>query len=173
MSDESIQNVARTIAKSKSISVYGIGSSLLAAIDFVQKFSKLGLTPFLGHDIDEMTAHIANQPTPGILLIISNSGERPILKNVLKTVPEGITTVVLTRTPKSTLAKEADLTLTYSSTSFPNKMRTSSTTSLLGQLYSIDLLYYCYFQQNYDQCALQIQNSYHKTNIINKKKSLV
>lgn len=173
MSDESIQNVARTIAKSKSISVYGIGSSLLAAIDFVQKFSKLGLTPFLGHDIDEMTAHIANQPTPGILLIISNSGERPILKNVLKTVPEGITTVVLTRTPKSTLAKEADLTLTYSSTSFPNKMRTSSTTSLLGQLYSIDLLYYCYFQQNYDRCALQIQNSYHKTNIINKKKSLV
>lgn len=173
LADETIEKTAKIIAQSKSISVYGIGTSLIAAMDFVHKFSRLGLSPFLGHDLDEVIAHVANQPTPGLFLIISNSGERPLLKNVLKTIPEGVTSVVLTRTPKSILAKEADLTLTYSSTSFPNQMNTSSTTSLLAQLYSVELLYYSYFQQNTDQSALQIQNSYLKTHHFNKKNSLV
>ncbi|BDR56126.1 MurR/RpiR family transcriptional regulator [Xylocopilactobacillus apis] len=169
LNDSTINEVVKLIDKSKSISVYGMGSSLLAASDFAQKFGRLGLTPFVGHDVDEVIAHVVNQEVPGLFIVISNSGERPLLKNLLKSIPEEIKTVVLTKTPKSSLAKCADYVLNYSATSFPNKMRTSETTSLLAQLYSIDLLYYRYFQNNFEKHFFQIQNSYEKTHGPRKK----
>ncbi|BDR58204.1 MurR/RpiR family transcriptional regulator [Xylocopilactobacillus apicola] len=155
-----ISKVVDLIIESKSISIFGIGASLLAARDFVLKFGRLGISPFLARDADEVIAHLSNQPTPGVFIVISNSGERPLLKNILKSVPPGNKTVVLTRTPKSQLAKCADYVLTYSSSGFHNPMRTSATTSLLAQLYCIDLLYYRYFQRDFERHAHQIQKSY-------------
>lgn len=155
-----IDKTVTVLQKSRSISVYGVGASLLAATDFVQKFSRLGVAPFLGRDADEVMAYNANQSHPGVLLLISNSGETPAVIKIAQAMPQSHTLILLTQAPKSTLGQLADLTLIYHPTAAPTKMRTAATTSLLAQLYVIDLVYYRYFQLHFQQNAKKIQQSY-------------
>nr|SFZ87158.1 Transcriptional regulator, RpiR family [Loigolactobacillus rennini] len=155
-----IDKTVTVLQKSRSISVYGVGASLLAATDFEQKFSRLGVAPFLGRDADEVMAYNANQSHPGVLLLISNSGETPAVIKIAQAMPQSHTLILLTQAPKSTLGQLADLTLIYHPTAAPTKMRTAATTSLLAQLYVIDLVYYRYFQLHFQQNAKKIQQSY-------------
>ncbi|QFR23555.1 MurR/RpiR family transcriptional regulator [Schleiferilactobacillus harbinensis] len=160
LANDQVDAAVAQLAASQSMSVYGIGASLLAATDFVQKFSRLGLAPFLGRDIDEVIAHLVNQPAPGVVVLISNSGENPNVVTIAKSVPAGLTTIILTKAPKSTLAKMADIVLVTQPTSITGQMRTAATTSLMAQLYAIDLVYYRYFQRRYKDHVQRIQTSF-------------
>lgn len=137
-----------------------MGASLLAATDFVEKFSRLGRSPFLARDPDEAIAHVANQHMPGVVLLVSNSGENPHLLAIAQAVPADLTTIVLTKAPGSTLAQHADIVLQTTPTSITGEMRTAATTSLLAQLYAIDLLYYRFFQSRYAVNVRRIRTSY-------------
>ncbi|WP_040534244.1 MurR/RpiR family transcriptional regulator [Schleiferilactobacillus shenzhenensis] len=155
-----LESAVKALQAAQSISVYGVGASLLAATDFVEKFSRLGRLPFLARDPDEAIAHVANQHTPGVVLLISNSGENPHLLALAQAVPEDLTTIVLTKAPASALAQKADIVLQTTPTSITGQMRTAATTSLLAQLYAIDLLYYRFFQSSYSVNVHRIQASY-------------
>lgn len=143
------------------IQVYGLGASNLVAEDFTQKFSRIGITVFNTQDTHLMTANFLTQKHKQIMLLISDSGETKETLTLAKLAKQKhITVIGLTSNDKSSLAKLADIHILSSDGVPKDKIRSAATTSLISQLYVVELIYYLYLQRDYDNNIQKLKESH-------------
>lgn len=158
LSTDAVQNAADIIDKADNIYAYGLGASNLVASDFQQKFIRVGKP--VAQTLDTHLIAVGMIETNSALLIISNSGETSEglrLANAAKSL--GVPVITITHAPDSAIAKKSTIILTHDDSGESGTLRTAATTSLMAQLYVVDLLYYTYITKNFDSNATRLAES--------------
>lgn len=161
LNQSTLKKVINLLADSNVISVYGLGASNLVAEDFTQKFSRIGKTVVHTQDTHLLLSNILTQPNSQLLFLISDSGKTKETVTLAKAaIAAKITVVGITSNPKSRLAKLATLTILTSNTVSRDKIRSAATTSLISQLYTVDLLFYLFLQKDYQSNVSKLKGSH-------------
>ncbi|RRK10172.1 MurR/RpiR family transcriptional regulator [Lactiplantibacillus garii] len=150
LDDQALTAASQLIAGKANVYVYGLGASNVAATDFEQKFIRVGKAIIHSQDTHLLAVGITTQRATAAVFLISNSGEKAEsiqLANLARSI--NVPVIVLTRNPKSTLGKLADFVLRNDDSEENQTARTAATTSLMAQLYVIDLLYYTFVTHDY------------------------
>ena len=151
--------VVHRLLTTKTLYVFGVGASSLAAENIYQKWSRIGFHVVFDQDINVFLAELSNATEEDTLWLISNSGETPEilwLANYAK--KHGIFTIALTRFGQNRLAKKADIALITCKPIEPD-VRVGATNSITGQFYVVDVVFYLYFSRDFNQSFKAITTS--------------
>lgn len=159
LNTESIYQAVKNINHSKFVIVYGIGASDLIAQDIVQKFSRLGKNIISSTDHHQIATLIAAHKNEALFIGISSSGSNENVINLTKlAVDYHINTLVITSDASSELVRTSQLSLIHDA-STEESLRYAATSSLIAQLYVVDILFYAYLLENYNQNKEKIANT--------------
>jgi len=160
LTNVALAQACQLINDAETVYVYGIGASDVVAADLQQKLMRVGKPVLHTQDTHLITVGLTTHKQHGLLVLISNSGEKQEsarLAAVAASVKMPI--VVITRNAKSTLGKAADVVLLNDDSEENQTARSAATTSLMAQLYVIDLLYYTYIKTDYQTHIAQLVES--------------
>ncbi|MGL4697616.1 MurR/RpiR family transcriptional regulator [Enterococcus larvae] len=156
------------IERAEVIYVYGLGASSLVAQDVYQKFTRLGKTVFYSLDHHLLASALGTGEKESLFIGISNSGETTELLALLDIAKgSGIYTIGITENGSSPLAGKSDVVLlTAKGEEAP--LRSAATVSLISQLYIVDVLFFYYASNNYDETIKKIQQSRNTVDYLKK-----
>ncbi|WP_412989431.1 MurR/RpiR family transcriptional regulator [Pediococcus siamensis] len=164
LDDKQVQKAAQVIKKADDVYAYGLGASSIVAADFQQKFIRVGKPV-----VQTMDTHLiaTGMVRPGtVLVLVSNTGETVESQKLAEVAHEHqISVITITHNKKSSLAKKSDIVLVHDDSEENEKLRTAATTSLMAQLYVVDLLYYSFLTMDFDKNADILRES---RNVIRK-----
>ncbi|CAJ1230425.1 MurR/RpiR family transcriptional regulator [Lactiplantibacillus xiangfangensis] len=157
LDDASLVKASQLIAEKDNVYVYGLGASNVAATDFEQKFIRVGKAVIHSQDTHLLAVGLTTQRETAVLFLVSNSGEKAESLELARLAHSmGVPIIVLTRNPGSTLGKLATIILVNDDSEEGQTARAAATTSLMAQLYVIDLLYYTFIANDYDHHIEQL-----------------
>ncbi|PIO81209.1 RpiR family transcriptional regulator [Pediococcus damnosus] len=160
LDDDAVHRAAKLIEQADDVYTYGLGASSIVAADLQQKFIRVGKPVVQTMDTHLIATGIAKPET--VLILISNTGETVESQKLADIAHEhGIPVITITHSRKSSLAKKSDIVLVHDDSEENEKLRTAATTSLMAQLYVVDLLYYSYLTMNFNENAAKIKESSH------------
>lgn len=153
-----VQQAAELIEKASNVYAYGLGASNIVAADLQQKFIRVG-KPVVQTMDTHLIAVGLTQPQ-SILVLISNSGETIESQKLAEAARSlKVPVISITHNAKSKLARRSDIVLEHDDSEENTGLRTAATTSLMAQLYVVDLLYYAYLTRNFEENAEQLRRS--------------
>jgi len=145
------EHVVDRLLKTKTLYVFGIGASALAAENIHQKWSRIGFHVVVGRDINIFLTELSNATKDDTIWLISNSGETPemiYLANYSKI--HHLFCITLTMFGQNHLSKLADVPLKTSKPMEPDD-RVGATNSITGQFFVIDTILYLYFSKDFNR----------------------
>ncbi|AUI80059.1 MULTISPECIES: MurR/RpiR family transcriptional regulator [Lactiplantibacillus] len=160
LSDKALRAANQLIAEKSSIYLYGLGASDVVATDFEQKYIRVGKAVIHSQDTHLLAVGMTTQAAQSVLFLVSNSGEKSEsiqLAKLAKAVK--VPVIALTRNATSTLGSLADVVLINDDSEENQTARAAATTSVVAQLYVVDLLYYTFIANDYDQHIKQLVSS--------------
>ncbi|USJ86129.1 MurR/RpiR family transcriptional regulator [Lactiplantibacillus pentosus] len=160
LSDKALRAANQLIAEKSSIYLYGLGASDVVATDFEQKYIRVGKAVIHSQDTHLLAVGMTTQAAQSVLFLVSNSGEKSEsiqLAKLAKSVK--VPVIALTRSATSTLGSLADVVLINDDSEENQTARAAATTSVVAQLYVVDLLYYTFIANDYDQHIKQLVSS--------------
>lgn len=147
------------ISNSKTICLFGIGSSLLVAKDAYLKFLRINKPCIISEDWHAQLLQAKNITSEDMAIAISYSGlTEEVLKCVTTTKAKGAPVIAITRFEDTPLSRLADYTLSVAATEFI--FRSGAMSSRIGQLNIIDILYTAYINRQYDSSVTQFQRTH-------------
>ena len=155
----SIEEISKLIDSCKLIYVYGLGASYIVAEDFTQKFSRIGkpVVNMLDHHL--LGSSLINAGENCLFVAISNSGEtNEVIKLTQIAKQKGFHTIGISQQENSTLAKLVDDPVIHHGGEAV-MLRSAATTSLVSQLFTIDVLYYAYVNKNSKKILNMLKDS--------------
>ncbi|PMD73843.1 MurR/RpiR family transcriptional regulator [Companilactobacillus nuruki] len=156
-----LQRTVDLLGEASIIQTYGLGASSLVAQDFTQKFSRIGTSVLNTQDTHLMASNFLTQRNKQVLFLISDSGETLETITLAKLAKdEEVPIIGLTSNPQSTLAKISNIKILTSDNVPKDRIRSAATTSLISQLYTVDLIYYLYLQRNYETNVQKLKESH-------------
>lgn len=145
-----IESLVSAIEEAKCIIVYGIGASYLVAQDFYQKFLRLGINVQCILDTHLISGNIATQKDDALFIGISSGGQSDEIQKLLKMSKHYNTkTAVITSNAASELKKYSDINIIHDA-STEESLRYAATSSLMSQLFTIDVIFYAYLVRHYE-----------------------
>lgn len=172
LDEKAVSKLIKEINRASRILTYGVGASGLVASDIYQKFLRLGKAITYTTDFHIAAAQIGNFSTDDVLILISNQGMTTEINDLLEVGKEiGVKTVLLTAQPRTALARKADIILLTQDIGEP-KIRSGATTSVISQLFVVDILVFTYISKYSKQVFENLKQSNRATMIHknNKKK---
>ncbi|WP_321384884.1 MurR/RpiR family transcriptional regulator [uncultured Enterococcus sp.] len=168
LEDKDLEAVLSEIERAEIIYVYGLGASSLVAQDVYQKFTRLGKTVFYSLDHHLLASALGTREKESLFIGISNSGETSEVIALLNIAKEnGIYSIGITENCDSALAEQSDtVLLTVKGEEAP--LRSAATVSLISQLYIVDVLFFYYASNNYDETLKKIQQSRNTVDYLKK-----
>ena len=159
-----INQIVNLLEEKATIFVFGIGASSIIAEDIYQKWSRIGKIVFLEKDLHILTAMLSSHKNDGVLWLISNSGmTTEVVKaaHIAKNIQMPI--IAQTMLGSNPLSKLADFLIR---TSIPKEafLRSAATNSLFAQLYTVDVVFYKFLQNNEEY----FKNIYESRKLIEK-----
>lgn len=143
-----IEKVSKVIERCTTIYVYGLGASHIVAEDFTQKFSRIGKTVVNMLDHHLLSSSLIGADENSLFVAISNSGETDeIIKLTQIAKQKKLHTIGISQNENSTLAGLVDLPIIHHGGEAV-MLRSAATTSLISQLFTIDILYYAFVNKN-------------------------
>ncbi|MDR2833004.1 MAG: MurR/RpiR family transcriptional regulator [Streptococcaceae bacterium] len=159
LSDETLLEVSKLIKETQVIVIYGFGASFLVAQDIMQKFSRLGKTVICYEHLHQAAIFLNSNNQKKLCIAISDRGKSKDTIQFAQLAKElAIQTVALTGARNSKLAKLTDY-LILSATGESFEFRQAATVSLIAQIYAVDLLFYTYVSQNFEESQELVKNS--------------
>lgn len=150
LDDAEIEKLVTAIESAKCIIVYGIGASYLVAHDFYQKFLRLGINVQCSLDTHLISGCIATHKEDALFIGISSGGKSIEISQINKVCEQfGAKTTVITSNSASKISKRSDISI-YHDASTEESLRYAATSSLMSQLYTIDIIFYAYLVRHYD-----------------------
>lgn len=157
----SLIKLLQILKKTKQIVCFGIGASYLAAQDIAQKWSWLGYACNATNSAHDVLTIAGTNINKKIFWLISNSGETPEIVQTAKIVNNlGGKVIAITSIGQNALIQSANI---YLQTSVPTEgsTRFAATQPLHAQFILIDIIYYSFVSENYDQAQRTIKKSRH------------
>lgn len=145
-----LSKAVEALMKTKNIHFFGVGASSIIAQDAQQKFLRINKTATAFADIHMAATVVANASEEDVVFGISFSGNTVEVVKILKLAKsKGATTISLTKYGSSLVTEYADIHL-FTSATKEAAFRSGATSSRLGQLHVIDILFMCVASQQYD-----------------------
>lgn len=152
ISKNDISNAVDSMINANRVYFFGVGSSLMTAMEAKNKFMRITNKtecPFDTH-LQIMTAALMTDKDVAVLISYSGSTKDTI--EVAKKVKErGAKIIAITRFAKSPLTTYSDITLLCGAKEGP--LQGGSLTAKISQLYLLDLLYFEYFIRTNQEAA--------------------
>lgn len=153
-----VKKATDIVEQADDIYVFGMGASNLVAEDFQQKFIRIGKSVIQTLDTHLMAVGLAKPNS--VLIVVSDSGETKESCRITRVASSlNIPIIAITHERNSTIAKNSTVTLTHDDCGESGVLRTAATTSLLAQLYVVDLLYYAYLTQDFSNNKARLVKS--------------
>lgn len=159
LDNKRIEIAADWLVDSPTIFVYGLGASHIVAMDLKQKFTRIGKQVFCSQDQHGLAASMAVAADHSVYIGISNSGEKKeglVLMQVANDL--GLHTISLTKETNNPLSSLAELSLKTADTK-EAQLRSAATTSLLSQLYAVDIVFYRFITKRYTENIDHLERS--------------
>lgn len=155
---DDVKKATDVVEQADDIYVFGMGASNLVAEDFQQKFIRIGKSVIQTLDTHLMAVGLARPNS--VLIVVSDSGETKESCHITRVASSlNIPIIAITHARNSTIAKNSTVTLTHDDGGESGVLRTAATTSLLAQLYVVDLLYYAYLIQDFSNNKARLVKS--------------
>lgn len=140
LNENALHQAVSLLLNAAKIEFYGVGGSMVIAMDAYHKFIRTGIKAFSFID-SHYQLMSASQLTEGdVAVVISHSGTNKDTINILKTAKKnGAKTIGITGYPKSFIGQNVDVALFTSSEE--TDFRSEALSSRIGQLSIIDALY--------------------------------
>lgn len=156
---EELDRVVEAIADARRIDIYGTASSGLAGTDLQQKLHRAGLFAQAFTDQHLALTSAALLTAADVAVAFSHSGRTlEIVQAVSVARAGGATTVAVTNSSESPLARAADLVLTTSATE--SAFRSGAMSSRIAQLSVVDFLFVRLAQRDYDTLSENLRRTY-------------
>ena len=164
LDQEEVTKAVEAIHKAKQIQVFGVGASKLPGEDFEQKFLRIGKFVTASCDFHIAAAHLASMTKNDLLIAISNSGNTKEVIDLLQVAKEfGVKSILLTSNSEGEAVALADQVLMNQSVGEPI-LRSGATTSLISQLFIVDILIFSYLSKYNKKVKNNLNNSRHAIN---------
>lgn len=147
---KSLEDAIEAIHRSDQIQIFGVGASLIVALDAQYKFTRINIPAlaFMDHHIQITAAVHLNEK--GVAIGISNTGRTKEVIECLKIAKEkGATTIAITQYGKSPIQDVADIVLFTANVE--NNFRSGAMASRIAQLLVIDSLFIGVACKRYDE----------------------
>lgn len=146
---EEISNAVDAMIKAERIRFFGVGASLITAMEGQNKFLRIMNKAECSID-NHLQAMSASMMTDReVAIVISYSGQTKDSIDVAKKAKEsGAMVISITRFVKSPLTHYADITLLCGANEGP--LQGGSLSAKISQLYLLDVLYFEYFRRTYE-----------------------
>lgn len=159
---DELQSCVDILEQAKTIGLFGIGSSLLAARDMYLKFLRLNKPCICNDDWHSQMVCARNLTRNDAAVVFSYSGLTKEMITCAKILKEqNVPVMTVTRFAENELTRLADYKLYVSATEL--LVRTAATASRISQLNVIDILFTAYVKNNYERDIARL-----KSNMISK-----
>ncbi|WP_318615849.1 MurR/RpiR family transcriptional regulator [Sporosarcina sp. YIM B06819] len=160
-----VSDAVNLMIKSERIHFFGVGSSLMTALEAKNKFMRIMNKTECTIDSHLQIMSASLMAESEVAVIISYSGSTKDTIEVAKIVKErGAKVIIITRFAKSPLTSYADITLLCGANEGP--LQGGSLTAKISQLYLLDLLYTEYFKRTSKESTI---NKEHTANAVIEK----
>ncbi|WP_414049243.1 MurR/RpiR family transcriptional regulator [Macrococcus animalis] len=157
--DEAVENLISVIESSQCIIVYGIGASYLVAQDFYQKFLRLGINVQCTLDTHLISGSLGTYKDNALFVGVSSGGNNSEIQKLLElSVKFGAKTVAITSNSDSKISETSDIVILHDA-STEESLRYAATSSLMSQLYAVDVIFYAYLVKHYDDNMNKINDT--------------
>ena len=153
-----IEKAVTAINKSNIITIYCIGTSMIAAESAKMRFYRVGKECIVYNDPANQAVSSSLLPKNNVAIGISNSGKSAPTINALRMAQKrGATTICITSSNTSPITRFADIKL-YTAAR-PSSFFQESLVSRIAQILVIDILYACYALKHYDKSIKMVEES--------------
>lgn len=150
LNETDIESLVSAIEEAKCIIVYGIGASYLVAQDFYQKFLRLGINVQCILDTHLISGNIATHKDNTLFIGISSGGQSDEIQKLLKMSKHyNAKTAIITSNAESAFKDYSDIMVLHDA-STEESLRYAATSSLMSQLFTIDVIFYTYLIHHYE-----------------------
>lgn len=158
-----LEKCVKRLEQAKTIGLFGIGSSLLAAKDMYLKFLRLNKPCICNDDWHSQILCSRNLEADDVAVIFSYSGlTREMITCAGNLKQRDVPVITVTRFAENELTRLADLKLYVSAKEL--LVRTAATASRISQLCIVDILFTVYVKDNYEREMARL-----KSNVITKE----
>ncbi|MFV0466017.1 MAG: MurR/RpiR family transcriptional regulator [Lachnospiraceae bacterium] len=162
---DEMQRCIDVLVAAKTVGLFGIGSSLLAAKDMYLKFLRLNKPCICCDDLHLQIIYAKNLTSMDAAVIFSYSGlTQEIISSAKLLKNQNVPVITITRFAENELTRMSDYKLYVSANEL--LVRTAATASRISQLNMIDILFSAYVNQNHDRNMNIL-----KGNVIEKNKN--
>ena len=157
--EQNLIKAVSMIEKASNINLFGMGSSLLVALDMHQKFLRVQKSLSIDQDWHLQLLNAKSSNPTSIAVIFSYSGETYEMIECAKALhANGTPIIAVTGFLNSPVAKKADVILQVAP--IESVIRTGALSSRMAQLNIVDLLYSIYIIRNYEISIKNISKNY-------------
>ncbi|MCM3789718.1 MurR/RpiR family transcriptional regulator [Domibacillus sp. 8LH] len=140
LNENALHQAVSLLLHAAKIEFYGVGGSMVIAMDAYHKFIRTGIKAFSFVDSHYQLMSASQLTEKDVAVVISHSGTNKDTINILKTAKKnGAKTIGITGYPKSFIGQNVDVALFTSSEE--TDFRSEALSSRIGQLSIIDALY--------------------------------
>lgn len=153
------EKIVSKLKSTRTLYVYGVGASSLAAENIRQKWARIGLHVVVGKDVNVFLTELSNAVDDDTIWLISNSGETPEVIYIAEYAKKhNLFLISLTMFGQNKLAKLATVPLKTAKPMEPD-VRVGATNSITGQFFVIDVVLYLYFSKSFSRSFQAISAS--------------
>lgn len=159
LDNDAINDAIKQFEEARMIYTYGIGASAIVAQDISHKLGRAGKNVTYTDNSHLLATSLATNEQADLLFLISHSGmKQEVIKLADIAKEHNINVLVMTSGKESPLAKKANILLLTADSNEP-VLRSSASSSLLTQLFAIDILFSTYASRHYDSMIKKISDS--------------
>lgn len=146
------------ISKASIVDFYGVGASMLVALDAESKFTRVGKCSIVHQHYDRQKVQAINSDDTHVGLIFSYSGESPEMRVIARILKDNGTPIIsVTKSDKNSVSRLATCRLFV--TARESLRRAGAMASRSAQLYMVDLLYTLFITSDYDRLTRKISRT--------------
>ena len=154
-----VEECVKLLESSRSVTLFGLGTSLLAARDLYLKLLRADVLCNVCDDWHTQLLASRNLKKGDLAIAISYSGlTEEVLQCVKEAKGNGAKVIAITRAVESELALEADFILPVAATELIH--RSGAMSSRISQLNVIDIFFTAYVNRNYETCMSKFSKNY-------------
>lgn len=161
LDSQQVDEAVKLLHRAKQIEVFGIGAAGIVARDFYQKMIRIGCSINFFSDFHMALTQLVSLSKDSVLVLVSNSGETYEVIEIAKIVKKSkkkIPIVLITSDLNSTTSQMANVVLLNQDLG-ESKIRLGATTSLVSQMFIVDVLLFSYSATYLKQVSADINES--------------
>lgn len=155
---DTLNQAVSLIRAAKIVDFYGIGASLLVALDAEHKFMRIGKCSIIHQHYDRQKVQAINSDATHTAVVFSYSGETAETKAIARILKDNGTPIIsVTRSDKNSVSRLASVRLFV--TARESLQRAGAMASRSSMLYVVDLLYALFITSDFDRSTRKISRT--------------